>query len=81
MSANDKQRAIYAEWDRLCAEHHAARDAYNAAFAPVNAAFRSIGEGRSSKNPSMADIEKMDAAWDKMQEIRKRMKEFVAKHT
>jgi hypothetical protein len=68
------------QWQTLCEEHEAARDAYFRAFAAVNQKFSAIGKGRSNANPTnaeLAEFEKTRHAW---QDLLRRMGEFVKRH-
>jgi hypothetical protein len=43
------------QWQKLCEEHDAGRDAYLRAFATVNRKFEAIGRGTSTVNPTGAE--------------------------
>ncbi len=72
---------LSARWRKLCREHDAARAAYFKAFGVVNRKFMQIARGDSRENPSTEEIARFDAtrkAWDN---VKRRMKDFVKKHT
>lgn len=48
------------EWDKLCEEHAAARDAHFKALAGVNQRFH------TSNNPTADELDKSEEAWDVM---------------
>ena len=77
----NKMADLDLEWQKLCDEHEAARDAYFNAFAPVNEKFRQIGQGASKTNPSETELDEFDSTWNAWQDIKRRMDEFIKKNT
>jgi hypothetical protein len=67
-------------WAALCKEFEEARQRYNEASAPVNAAFSTIYEHKGRENPTLAQCEAAEAAWNAWQDVRSRMKAFAAEH-
>ncbi|GHD63884.1 hypothetical protein GCM10007350_22240 [Jeongeupia chitinilytica] len=65
------------EWQTLCEEHRAARKAQLAAFTSVNAKFLAIGAGTSTANPTQDESIALEAAWERLQDVRARMTAFV----
>jgi hypothetical protein len=68
------------QWQTLCKEHEAARDAYFRAFAAINQRFSGIGKGASNVNPTNAErieFEKTRHAW---QDAIRRVGEFVKRY-
>jgi hypothetical protein len=74
------QNEIGAQWQKLCEEHEAARDAYFQAFATVNLKFAAIGRGTSSVNPTSAELGEFEKARHAWQDVIRRIGEFVKKH-
>ena len=68
---------VYAKWQQLCKEHDDARDEYFLSFIPVNKKFSQIFQGISNTNPSDEELSKFEAAWDKWQDVKRRMDEFI----
>ncbi len=73
MNRND----VYTEWQKLCDEHEAAREAYFQAFADVNQKFSAIGQGTSSNNPSEEELSKFEETWQAWEDVKRRMDQFV----
>jgi len=71
---------ISAKWQKLCVQHQAARDAYFKAFSPVNRKFLKIGGGESRDNPTESELSKLDSAWKKWEDIKRRMRVFAKKY-
>lgn len=74
------QADVYTEWQKLCEEHEAARDAYLKAFIAVNNKFRAIGEGKSSTNPTNDELDGFEKTWSAWEDVKRRMDEFVKMH-
>ena len=66
-----------AQWQILCDQHEAARDAFNRAFVPVNKKFVAIGEGKSSANPTIAELEEFERTRAEWEDVKRKMLEFV----
>lgn len=71
---------IYEEWQKLCEQHEAARDAHFEALENVTRKFVGIGQGKSIANPSMEDLTKFEETWQAWEEIKNKMSEFVKKN-
>jgi hypothetical protein len=71
---------VYTEWQQLCKEFEAAREAFFRAFVPVNQKFTAIFQGTSRTNPSEEEQLEMDGAWERWQAVMGRMDEFVKVH-
>lgn len=71
---------ISAEWQKLCDEHSAARDAHFKAFAAVNQKFAAIGQGQSNTNPTDDELSEFEKTWDVWGGVKRRMSEFVKKY-
>jgi len=76
MSLNE----VGAQWQKLCEEHKAARDAYFRAFATVNQKFEAIGRGTSTVNPTSAELSEFEKTRHAWQDVIRRIGEFVKKH-
>jgi hypothetical protein len=50
-----KAHEVGLQWQKLCEEADAARDAFSRAFGPVNQKFAAIGRGTSNVNPTVND--------------------------
>ena len=74
------QTNVYTEWQRLCEEHEAARDAYFQAFATVNQKFVAIGQGSSSDNPNEEELSEFERTWQAWEDVKRRMDQFVKDH-
>ena len=74
------QTDIYPEWQKLCEEHDAARDAYLKVFVAVNNKFRAIGEEQSSTNPTNDELDGFEKTWSVWGDVKRRMDEFVKMH-
>jgi len=70
----------FAEWNKLCEEHEAARDAYFHAFANVNKKFAAIGQGTSAINPTGGELSEFERTWRAWDEVQRRMDAFVRQH-
>jgi hypothetical protein len=71
---------VYAEWQKLCEEHEAVRDAYFQAFAIVNQKFAAIGRGTSGINPTNDEISEFERTWQAWEDVKKRMDTFVKQY-
>ena len=68
---------IYFEWQKLCDEHEAAKNAYSQAFSAVNQKFAAIARQNSRANPIGGEISEFEATWDTLEDVKQRMKRFV----
>ena len=71
---------VYAEWQKLCEEHDAARDAYFQAFGTVNQKFAAIGRRTSGINPSDDELSEFERTWQAWEDVKKRMNMFVKQY-
>lgn len=71
---------IDAEWQKLCEEHDAARDACFRAFPAANRKFTSIDQGTSHTNPTDDELSKSEKTCQKWEDIKCRMLDFRKKH-
>jgi hypothetical protein len=69
------------EWQKLCDENDAARDAYFNASKVVDSKFAAVVKGTSRTNPTEEELEKPEFAWKAWEDIRRRMQEFVKRNT
>ncbi|TMH75494.1 MAG: hypothetical protein E6H52_09575 [Betaproteobacteria bacterium] len=69
------------QWQTLCEEHEAARDAYLRAFAAVNEKFSALGKGTSNANPTNAELTEFDKTRHAWQDVIRRVGEFVKRYT
>jgi hypothetical protein len=74
------QDEVGAQWQGLCEEHEAARDAYFRAFAAVNQKFDAIGKGTSTVFPTGAELSEFEKTRHTWQDVIRRVGEFVKKH-
>ena len=74
------QTDFYAEWEKLCNEHSAARDAYFRAFAVVNQKFMSIGQGISNNNPTIDELAEFEKTWKHWENVKTQMTNFANKY-
>ena len=71
---------VYTEWQKLCEEHEAARDAYFQAFAIVNQKFAAIGRGTSGINATDDELLEFERTWQAWEDVKKRMDIFVKQY-
>lgn len=71
---------VYAQWEELCSEFEAAREAHLKALGVVTGAFRAVAAG-GSNNPSDQELSDMTDTWARVQAIERRMDEFVKKNS
>ncbi len=71
---------IAAEWQVLCDQHEAAKNAYYQAFGAVNQRFSAIGRGVSTTNPDEQMLSAFDATWLAWEDVKQRMDAFVKTH-
>jgi hypothetical protein len=74
------QKEIGVQWQALCEEHAAARDAYFRAFAAVNQRYLAIGKGTSGVNPTDAEVAEFEKTRHAWQDVLRRTGEFVKKN-
>jgi phage-related protein len=74
------QDEIGPQWQKLCEEHEAAREAYFRAFAAINQKFVAIGKKTSNVNPTVAELTEFETTRHAWQDVIRRMGEFVKKH-
>ncbi|OGA46566.1 MAG: hypothetical protein A3G25_01180 [Betaproteobacteria bacterium RIFCSPLOWO2_12_FULL_63_13] len=69
------------QWERLCQEHDAARDAFFNAFLPVRASFgAAAASGEPLPNPLFTQLQEWEAAEAAWNDVIQRMKHFVETH-
>lgn len=68
---------VYGEWQKLCEEHEAARDAYFQAFAVVNHKFVAIGQETSETNQTDNELSEFERTWQAWEDVKIRMDAFV----
>ena len=71
---------LYAEWEKLCDEHEAARDAYLDAFEKVHQRFVTVDKGASRVNPTGSELDDFEVSWKKWEDVKARMDVFVKKN-
>ena len=76
MSPNE----IGPQWQKLCEEHEAARDAYFRAFGAVNQRFSAIARGTSNVNPTNAELTEYEKTRHAWQDVIRRMGELVKRY-
>lgn len=64
------------QWEALCEEYEAAKAEDHRCFAKVNSAFAAVYAGKGA-NPSEEDMAAWDAARARLDDVKKRMDEFV----
>jgi len=74
------QDEVGLQWQKLCEEADAARDAFSRAFAPVNQKFAAIGRGTSNVNPTNAKLTEFEKTRHAWQDVIRRMGEFVKRY-
>ena len=68
------------QWQKLCAEHDAARDAVFNTMAPVIRKQGAIARNESRTNPTDDELNTMFDAKRRWDDIKRRMDEFIEKH-
>lgn len=68
------------EWQNLCDEQAAARDAYFDASKVECSKFAGVAEGTSSTNPTEEEIEKSEIALKAWEDVKRRMHDFVRRN-
>lgn len=71
---------IAAEWQILCDQYEAAKNAHFQAFGAVNQRFSAIGRGVSTVNPDEQMLSEFDATWLAWEDVKQRMDAFVKTH-
>ena len=72
--------SAYEQWDALCKEFEVARDAFNTAQGGVTRAFARVAKGTGG-NPTEQELDAAETAWQKLEDVKKRMDEFVKANT
>lgn len=70
----------YAKWDALCREFEAARDSQFAAYAAITRGFAQVAMGTGC-NPSENELDAYERTSQTLEEIMRRMDEFVKANT
>ncbi len=71
---------VFEQWDALCKEFEAARDAQFAAYVAVTRGFARVAKGTGG-NPSMEELEEYEKTSQRLDDIKRRMDEFVSANT
>lgn len=70
----------YEKWDALCKEFEAARDENFAAFAAVSRGFIRVANN-SGGNPTDEELAAYEQTWERLEELKRLMDEFVKANT
>jgi hypothetical protein len=68
------------EWQQLCKEREAAKNVEDQLFGPIHQKFRQIFQGTSHTNPSDDELSKLEIAREVLQDVLRRMDEFIKEH-
>ncbi len=71
---------LYRQWDVLCKEFHAARDAEWAAFIKVNTKFRAFWNDESAEGPTIQELDEREAASARLKDVETCMDAFCKKN-
>jgi hypothetical protein len=63
------------EWDQLCEEHAAARDAHLKAFGAINQSFQ------NGSNPTIDETEDFEKTWQVWEDVKRRMSTLIKNDT
>jgi len=63
------------EWDKLCEEHAAARDAHLKAFSAINQRFQ------NGSNPTIEETEDFEKTWQVWEDVKRRMSTLIKNDT
>jgi hypothetical protein len=69
------------EWEKLCEEHEVARDAESKAMGIITYKFKQIAQEGSGANPTIEELDEWEAVENKLQDVRRRMNEFIKANT
>lgn len=75
-----KDKDAYKKWEALCKEFEAARDAQFAAYTAVMRAFARGAKGAGG-NPSEEELDAYESTSKRLDEINRRMDEFIEANT
>jgi hypothetical protein len=67
---------VSAEWQMLCEEEKAAKNAHFQAILAVNHKFAAIGHGASKTNPTEEELLESDATLDAWNDVKQKMNKF-----
>ena len=70
----------YEKWGALCKEFEAARDAQFAAYAAVTRGFARVAKGTGG-NPSEEELDAYEQTSQTLEDVKRRMDEFVKANT
>lgn len=70
----------YEKWEALCKEFEAARDAQFDAYAAVTRGFARVAKGTGG-NPSEEELDAYEKTSQRLEEIERRMDEFIKANT
>jgi len=71
---------VFEQWDVLCRDFEAARDAQFVAYAAVTQGFARVARGTGG-NPSKEELEEYENTSRRLEEIKRRMDDFVKANT
>ena len=74
------QDKVGAQWQELCEEHDAAKDAYFRTFATVKRRFEAIGTATPTAGPTGAGLSEFEETRHAWQDVIRRIGEFVKTH-
>jgi hypothetical protein len=77
---DDKLKNAYKEWDKLCEEFERARDEQFEAYAVINGKFGAVARNEGG-NPSDEELERFESANKRLDDVLRRMEEFVEANT
>ena len=72
----DNMSNNYDEWQKLCEEYEAAREAHFKAYNVVKGKFVEIANGSSLNNPTKDEFDKLETTWSTWEKIKQRMSDF-----
>jgi len=73
-------KSVYEQWDVLCKEFGAAGEAFNAAQGAVTRGFARVAKGTGG-NPTEQELDEAETAWKALEDVKRRMDEFVKANT
>jgi hypothetical protein len=68
-------------WDSLCEEFDCARQELLDLNGSVTRQFAAVYRGNYEANPSVAELDKVEAAWRRFDDVSQRMTDFSKKHS
>lgn len=67
-------------WEELCREFEAARDAHNVAYAAVTRGFARVAKGTGG-NPTEQELDAYEVTSKQLEQMKRRMDDFVKANT